>query len=52
MALALGLAVHDPLLAGLAGLAVGLVGFVAGWWPMGDPKLRASLELVSDHDCH
>ena len=52
VALVLGLAVHDPLRAGLTGLAIALVAFVAGWWPMADPDLRAALELVSDHDCH
>jgi hypothetical protein len=52
VSLALGLAIHDPFRAGLAGLAVALVGFAAGWWRILDPDLRAALELVSDHDCH
>ena len=52
LALALGLMAHDPLRAGLAGLALALVAFAVGWWPISDPDLRAALELVSDHDCH
>jgi hypothetical protein len=52
LSVTLGLTVHDPLRAGLAGLAIALVAFAAGWWPMTDPDLRAALELVSDHDCH
>lgn len=52
LAAGLGLALHDPLRAGMAGLAVALVAFAAGWWPMSNPDLRAALELVSDHDCH
>jgi hypothetical protein len=52
VALALGITTHDPLRAGLAGLAVALVAFSVGWWPMSDPVLRAALELISDHDCH
>jgi hypothetical protein len=52
LALALGLTTHDPLRAGPAGLAIALVAFAAGWWPMWNTDLRAALELMSDHDCH
>ena len=52
LALAIGLTLHDPVRAALAGLVVAVVGFSAGWRPILDPDVRAALELISDHDCH
>jgi hypothetical protein len=50
--IAVGLVARQPVLAGLTAAVITAVGAALAWAWLLDPKRRAGLELLFDHDCH